>query len=338
MAYRICWAGWALIFYGKNSPICPWDGFWLAIPPMVYLFLKSLTNDQWRFSWRRDIWHFWAYGVYFIEHLIVGTIGLNDKNFVKWWGGLSFLDYFGFALNWGIEIYYFILSYRLYQEYRKWTFNEFSDPEQVSFKWFRNYLIVKFMVTIIAIVNSIYVQLSPENGSQFYALMWVGYLMDTILIYYLSISAYAQARVRAVRFNENDTKFVEIPLKMLEKPAYTEGGINEIKQENIKIKNPISEEDLNTWTNKVLTLFEKEQPYLNPELTLSDLADKLKTNTSILSQVINTGFNKNFNDFVNEYRVEDFKKKYNPLIFNILPYWLLLLSAVLIQKRLLIEP
>jgi AraC-like DNA-binding protein len=44
-------------------------------------------------------------------------------------------------------------------------------------------------------------------------------------------------------------------------------------------------------------------------LTLSELATKLNTNTSVLSAVINTGFGKNFNDFVNEYRVETFKRK-----------------------------
>ncbi len=48
--------------------------------------------------------------------------------------------------------------------------------------------------------------------------------------------------------------------------------------------------------------------YLEPELSLSDVATKLKTNTSILSAAINQNFNKNFNDFVNEYRVEEFKR------------------------------
>jgi AraC-like DNA-binding protein len=39
------------------------------------------------------------------------------------------------------------------------------------------------------------------------------------------------------------------------------------------------------------------------------LAQKLKTNTSVLSATINSNFGKNFNDFVNEYRVKEFKKQ-----------------------------
>ena len=53
----------------------------------------------------------------------------------------------------------------------------------------------------------------------------------------------------------------------------------------------------------------QDKLYLEPELSLSDLAVKLKTNTSVLSAAINSNFGKNFNDFVNEYRVEEFKKQ-----------------------------
>lgn len=53
----------------------------------------------------------------------------------------------------------------------------------------------------------------------------------------------------------------------------------------------------------------EEKLYLEPELSLSDMAQKLKTNTSVLSAAINSTFGKNFNDFVNEYRVKEFKKQ-----------------------------
>ncbi|MCU0348885.1 MAG: helix-turn-helix transcriptional regulator, partial [Saprospiraceae bacterium] len=51
-----------------------------------------------------------------------------------------------------------------------------------------------------------------------------------------------------------------------------------------------------------------ERLYLEPELTLSDLARRLQTNASVLSAVVNRAFGKNFNDFVNEYRVEAVKR------------------------------
>lgn len=60
---------------------------------------------------------------------------------------------------------------------------------------------------------------------------------------------------------------------------------------------------------KLEQLMEEETPYVNPKLTLSDLATMAGTNTHDLSRVINQGMGKNFNDFVNSYRVQDFKEK-----------------------------
>jgi AraC-like DNA-binding protein len=54
---------------------------------------------------------------------------------------------------------------------------------------------------------------------------------------------------------------------------------------------------------------EAEKPHLEPELSLANLARKLKIAPTLLSLVINTAFEKNFNDFVNAYRVEDFKNR-----------------------------
>jgi AraC-like DNA-binding protein len=52
-----------------------------------------------------------------------------------------------------------------------------------------------------------------------------------------------------------------------------------------------------------------EKPYLNPQLTLNELSKKLGVNAAVLSYVINSGFNKNFNDFVNEFRIDEVKGK-----------------------------
>lgn len=298
--YMLGWLG--ITYLWEQLTYLPWDGFWLVIPPATYLFLKSLTNDTWRFERKRDSKHFWAYGLYFMEHLIVGIWGMYDKSVFTNWGQASWHSYINSIISWGIEFYYFYLTFKLYQDYAQWTIQEFSDTERVSFKWLRNYLIVKFILTLIGIVNAIYVNLSPEHGDNYYALMWWGYLMDTILIYYLSISGYTQTRVRSI-------KFVENPVDNVEKKLFTVD--NSIALDDLKLKNQLSDDELNAWKSKILSIFETKKPYLNPDLTLSELADNLKTNSSILSQVINTGFSKNFNDFVNEYRVNDFKSKIN---------------------------
>jgi AraC-like DNA-binding protein len=49
------------------------------------------------------------------------------------------------------------------------------------------------------------------------------------------------------------------------------------------------------------------KPYLDAELTLTELAKRLGVTRSQLSQLINEGTGDNFYDFVNKYRVEQVK-------------------------------
>lgn len=58
-------------------------------------------------------------------------------------------------------------------------------------------------------------------------------------------------------------------------------------------------------------LMRQKKPFLNSKLTLQDLADLMNINIHSLSRLINEGCNKNFYDFINEYRIEEFKKLVN---------------------------
>jgi AraC-like DNA-binding protein len=66
-------------------------------------------------------------------------------------------------------------------------------------------------------------------------------------------------------------------------------------------------EELLALKSTVETLMSEEKPYRNPGLALNELAERAGTNRHSLSRVINEGFNMNFNDFVNSYRIEEFK-------------------------------
>jgi AraC-like DNA-binding protein len=291
----------------------PWDGFWLAIPPAIYLFLKSLTNQNWRFSFKKDVVHFVPYLLYFFVHLIIGLVFFKQKEGIWQLVNAVHIDIFFTVLSWAVEIYYFYVSYQLYKNYRNWTVNEYSNIEQVSFTWFRNFLIVNFFCWLIGFVNSLYVDFfTHEKSDNHYALMWIGYLADAILLYYISLSGFTQSRIKNVVFEAKNVDLVPIFQEKMENIAQnaqnTEGPITPIFLEENK-KNTLSEEDLVMWKNKVSNLFDNEKPYLDSELTLSDLAARLKTNTSVLSQVINKGFDKNFNDFINEFRVYEYQNK-----------------------------
>jgi AraC-like DNA-binding protein len=53
---------------------------------------------------------------------------------------------------------------------------------------------------------------------------------------------------------------------------------------------------------------EREELYLKPDITISEVSKILKTNTKYLSQVINNIGQRNFLQFINEYRIEHYKR------------------------------
>jgi len=53
---------------------------------------------------------------------------------------------------------------------------------------------------------------------------------------------------------------------------------------------------------------QEDRVYLNPNLTLQDLAVRLHVHRNYLSQIINVKYRMNFKDFLNQYRIEEAKK------------------------------
>jgi AraC-like DNA-binding protein len=71
----------------------------------------------------------------------------------------------------------------------------------------------------------------------------------------------------------------------------------------------LSDSEAKQYTEKLTDYMKSAKPYLNPDLSLPQLATELNISSHYLSQVINEQFNLNFFDFVNGYRVEAFKEK-----------------------------
>jgi AraC-like DNA-binding protein len=70
-------------------------------------------------------------------------------------------------------------------------------------------------------------------------------------------------------------------------------------------------ENIDALKSTLAMIMKKEKPYLNSKLTLQDLAEMLQVNIHTLSRVINEGYRKNFFDFINEYRIDEFKRLVN---------------------------
>jgi AraC-like DNA-binding protein len=57
--------------------------------------------------------------------------------------------------------------------------------------------------------------------------------------------------------------------------------------------------------DELIVLFEKEKLYLQHDLSLADIAERLNSNKHYISNIINEKLNKNFYQFVNELRIKE---------------------------------
>ncbi|HMQ48817.1 MAG TPA: helix-turn-helix transcriptional regulator [Saprospiraceae bacterium] len=262
--------------------------FGFLLPPLVWFYLKSQFNPNFAFRWA-DLRHALPFLLYLGYHILVFAQG---RTFVEHWKENVHYP-FGFhllelALSFILEVIYFYLAWRLYRDYRKWIPSQFSNVETVSFSWFRNFLLAFVSASIVGwgmTLIDFWLDLDFWHD-------WWDELFKAGLIYYLSIAGYAQLQVRKLRFIG----------------ATADSAV--ISEERAA---RLSGSELALWKNNIENLMEREKVFLIPELTLNDLAQKLNTNSSILSAVINAAFEKNFNDFVNTYRVEAVKEAlYDP--------------------------
>ena len=219
-----------------------------------------------------------------------------DKDFEDWYQKLGLLS----------MLLYFIISLRYYNNYRKLMYQVVSFADSVLFKWIRTYLIAFLLMLILPVVFEISGYFFPELKS--YQGSWWFFLSFSIVMYYIAISGYANPTSARIAFRMS--AFDKNPLLL------SSGNQNEnsIEENTIDIEHETFDEtispEIEMWKSKIELLIQEEKLYQNPELTLTDLSKKLQTNPAIISRTINQGFQMNFNDFINNYRIEAVKEMF----------------------------
>ncbi|TGE24915.1 AraC family transcriptional regulator [Hymenobacter aquaticus] len=297
---------------------------WLAVGPALYFYFRSLTNQEFRFT--RQYWGHLAPAAAYLA----GRLGVFLYD-IGWWHGLrgrplpahfgtkgplaQQLDQLPLEYCLGVAAYLLIGFYALrtlreYRAYARYLNDNFSDTDQIRFRWLRNVLVAVLVGTGVmlgfGLINAFVSPLSYYEA-------WYDYLFTGLLIYYLSIAGLLTGhQLAGLRFQPVSEAAVVEPtpesvLASVSESAAAVAGAALPAAE--PAPDPAADTELSRWTTRLLRHLETARPYLAPELTLGELAAQLRTNTSWLSRVINTGCGQNFNDFINEYRVREAEQR-----------------------------
>ncbi|MBL7745135.1 MAG: helix-turn-helix transcriptional regulator [Chitinophagaceae bacterium] len=300
-AVRIAY--WMLGFAGWYDTHDDFTSFMFYFPfnnviwmgPLLYFYFLSLTNTDFRFS-KRHRKHLllpagWLtlmiikFVVDFslnrpfpvIEETQYGTKGpLADLEKNAWFDLAALLSF----------AYYLFITLKAFRTYQSYVKQNFSSTDEIRFDWLRNLL---YTISAGVLVFFLFELVGLLNNGITYKFQWYAYLGLGIVIYYLSIAGYFTYPRSLQRLHFEPAKESA--------PKVTNEDIIEAKPE------------LDKWKQRLLEHMERGKPYLEPELSLADLAKRLNTNTSVLSKVINDGTGRNFNDFINSYRVQEVIQK-----------------------------
>ena len=280
------------------------------IGPVIFFYVQSLLNPTFRFS--KNHWLQLLPGIVYLLFCMV--IFVTDKLLLHQYYFLASQQDPDFDLWYQLAgftsmAFYFLVSLRYYNLYRTIIMQAISYAEVVMFRWVKKFLLAFLLMLVLRLLFFI-AGLLPVFSSLAYAGPWWEYFSFAIIFYYIAITGYSNTVVAKLPFklhlmgnkkvllltesnNEKDSPVFE------EAEIVNENDTREIGDSNLR----------NEWKLKILHLVEHEKAYQDAELSLVQMAKQLKTNPTILSKVINQGFGKNFNDFVNHYRIEAVKEK-----------------------------
>lgn len=148
-----------------------------------------------------------------------------------------------------------------------------------------------------------------RNQKIWLAVLFVGLCSLTIAFVFI---------ITAFRRNKQTSEFLKLQYEQLfVQLEQWEVNRDISKSDIIKYRNSqLTQDDVDAIFTRLLIMFGQVKIYLDPDLTMPSLAEKLEVLPQHLSQAINQKMNQNFNDFINYYRVEEVKKRLLDPQFN----------------------
>ena len=263
----------------------------LLIGPVVYFYTKSLLNNSFKLT-KVAYLHFvptvlymiYSVIVFITDKLILDTYYFyadnRDKDMANWYQVAGLIS----------MVFYLVLSLRYYFDYKKLVFDKVSYAETLLFKWIRNFMIAFLAILILRVVFFI---TNPEWGN-FGSQFW-HYIAFSFVFYYVAVTGYSNI-IKQTALSSEKLKVINV-FDDEYSVSKTGSKTNTTEIDNLK------------WKAALSNLMVEKHLFENPRLTLSDVATELGTTTKTVSSVVNSGFNMNFNDFVNHYRIEAIKSK-----------------------------
>ncbi len=243
------------------------------ILPLVYVFQNQLNGTS-------KYWYVHFIFPILMLLLFIPTILMDDNDKLRMYNEEGISDPIWLVLLYLLfAIYYSIKTFIANKKHKAHLLN-ISANNDIELQLFSNKLVFLASLCIVSIPISLLIQ-------------YIDYNMKAVDKFLFIIFSFIPHFILISRFN----------IRSFE-------NTNDIKIEE-KQAGLIDYENLNTSRAELTVFMVEHKPYLSQDLDLQTLANLVNWNRSKLSMVINKGFDKNFYDFINEYRLNAVVEKLN---------------------------
>jgi len=252
----------------------------LVYGPIIWLLTKSVTIPNYQIR-NKDALHFLPFVLLTVSSIFFYHI--QDLEFKR-----EFLrrsndasrpeNMLISAIVLGSIIIYIIWCYLQVKKYRKQIREQVSNVDQINLGWLEHTLVGFSIIIFSSIILQIITSIIGDS--------WILNLFLLIILFAMLFFIMSSI-VRGLR---SDTLFSEsLPngqaASIHKKPKTQEKNVD---NQQLQI--------LQQWMNN-------EQPFLNPSLSLKELAQQLQSSPRALSNLINQGLGQSFFDFINSHRI-----------------------------------
>jgi AraC-like DNA-binding protein len=264
--------------------------------PLLYLYVATLTSQLPRKRIYRYI-HFAAPVFMYVYLIHFFLLPADEKIAIVNSGGAGY-EVFN-ALKVILIIFsgigYITFSQIVLFKHRKNIREQFSTLDKINLKWLQ-YLIagIGFIWAVVILVNWFppdFLNLEKVNADIYI------FSAAVLFVCFLGFFGLKQTTV----FTAHVFHFQQIP-----------DGPPPVNQEKKNVekyaKSGLKDADAEQLHKKLNEYMLIKKPYLNSELSLSELGENFGVHSNYLSQVINDRENKNFYDYINNYRIDEFKR------------------------------
>ncbi len=254
----------------------------------LYYYILTLVSDKKQFQ-NKDFLHFVPF-ILFNLYLLSATffpetaIKLNIEK-LSMDNDPPFLFLFFLILTSLSGTVYFLFAIKLFRKLDINIFNNYSNSKDINLSWLRRlvfiFVIIWTSLMTVTIIHHVFHMFSMAFCTDG---LFLSLSVFVILIGYFGLKQkvilFSESIIVSLDSSEIQTKYAGSRLKNSEAKLYVE---------------------------KLEKHMASSKPYLNPDLTLLQLASDINITPHMLSQIINDHYKLNFFDYINQFRVQDFK-------------------------------